>query len=238
MKIGIMQPYFMPYIGYWQLINAVDKYVIYDDVNFIKGGWINRNRILVNGQPKYFNVPMIGASSNKLINEIDVNNNEKLINKNLRIIEGAYQKAPFYKIGYELVEKSLKSNERKISDYIYNTYMVFGKYLEIETELIMSSTLLKNDELKGQDKVLDICKILGATEYFNAIGGKELYSFDDFNRQGIRLKFLKTNDILYDQFENSFQPNLSIIDLVMFNSKEDIQEMLYEFTLIAENKEE
>ena len=83
MKLGIMQPYFVPYIGYWQLMNAVDKYVIYDDVNFIKGGWINRNRILVNGQPKYFNIPIIGASPFKLINEIGVNNDLQLINKNL-----------------------------------------------------------------------------------------------------------------------------------------------------------
>ena len=116
MKIGIMQPYFVPYIGYWQLMNAVDKYVIYDDVNYINRGWINRNRILVNGKPTYFNIPMIGASQNKLINQVGVNNDEKLIIKNLRCIEGAYKKAPNYSEVYPLLEKILRSGKKNISD--------------------------------------------------------------------------------------------------------------------------
>ena len=105
MKIGIMQPYFVPYIGYWQLMNLVDKYVIKDVVNFIKGGWINRNRILVNGDIKYFNIPMAGASPYKKINEINVNNDNRIVEKNIRIIEGAYKKAPFYKEVFPMVEQ-------------------------------------------------------------------------------------------------------------------------------------
>ena len=97
MKIGIMQPYFLPYIGYWQLLNAVDKYVIYDDVNYIKGGWINRNRILINKEPKYFNVKLNGASPNKLINEVEVSNDNIWQKKLLKTIEENYKKAPFLK---------------------------------------------------------------------------------------------------------------------------------------------
>ena len=144
MKLGIMQPYFVPYIGYWQLMNAVDKYVIYDDVNFIKGGWINRNRILVNGQPKYFNIPMIGASPFKLINEIGVNNDLQLINKNLRIIEAAYKKAPYYKDVYPIVEEILKCGKNDIAGYIEESFKVINKYLGISTELIVSSNLKKD----------------------------------------------------------------------------------------------
>ncbi len=221
-----MQPYFVPYIGYWQLMNAVDKYVIYDDVNFIKGGWINRNRILVNGQPKYFNIPMIGASPFKLLNEIGVNNDLQLINKNLRIIEAAYKKAPYYKDVYPIVEEILKCGKNDIAGYIEESFKVINKYLGISTELIVSSNLKKDCSLKGQDKVLQICGLLGATEYYNAVGGQELYSFDAFEKHGIKLKFLNTKEIIYDQFGQTFQPNLSIIDVMMFNSVEEIMTYL------------
>ena len=232
MKLGIMQPYFVPYIGYWQLMNAVDKYVIYDDVNFIKGGWINRNRILVNGQPKYFNIPMIGASPFKLINEIGVNNDLQLINKNLRIIEAAYKKAPYYKDVYPIVEEILKCGKNDIAGYIEESFKVINKYLGISTELIVSSNLKKDCSLKGQDKVLQICGLLGATEYYNAVGGQELYSFDAFEKHVIKLKFINTKEIIYDQFGQTFQPNLSIIDVMMFNSVEEIMTYLNEFELI------
>lgn len=234
MKLGIMQPYFIPYIGYWQLMNAVDKYVIYDDVNFIKGGWINRNRILVNGEPKYFNVPMLGASPYKLINEVGVNNDRKLTDKNLRALEGAYRKAPYYGDVFPLMERVLESGKDDIASYIAESFRIIGEYLDIKTEFIISSDLEKDCEQKGQDKVLFICKLLGATEYYNAIGGQELYSFEDFKAQDITLKFLKTSDIVYEQFGNEFQPNLSIVDVMMFNSREQVQQMLKKYTLVCE----
>lgn len=235
-KIGIMQPYFVPYIGYWQLLNAVDEYVLYDDVNFIKGGWINRNRILVNGKPTYFNIPMLGASSFKLINEIEVNQDEKLIAKNLRIIEAAYKKAPYYNVVYPLIEKILKCNKKSLSEYIYYSTIIICTYLDIDTKIHISSNLKKDCSLKGQDKVIEICKELGATEYYNAIGGQELYSYEDFEKNGITLNFLQTNDINYQQYNNEFVPFLSIIDVMMFNSKEDIKEMLKDFSLINNKK--
>ena len=234
MKLGIMQPYFIPYIGYWQLMNAVDKYVIYDDVNFIKGGWINRNRILVNGEPKYFNVPMLGASPYKLINEVGVNNDRKLTDKNLRALEGAYRKAPYYGDVFPLMERVLESGKDDIASYIAESFRIIGEYLDIKTEFIISSDLEKDCEQKGQDKVLSICKLLGATEYYNAIGGQELYSFEDFKAQDITLKFLKTSDIVYEQLGNEFHPNLSIVDVIMFNSREQVQQMLQKYTLVCE----
>lgn len=232
MKIGIMQPYFMPYIGYWQLMNAVDKYVIYDDVNYIKSGWINRNRILVEGRSKYFNVQLIGASSNKKINEVGINRDLRIISKELRIIEGAYQKAPFYQMIYPVVEEILQYEEENLSDYLKNSFDIICNYLGITTELIFSSTLDKNCNLKGQDKVISICELLGATEYYNAIGGRQIYSYSDFMNHGIELKFLKTNNIEYMQFDNKFQENLSIIDVLMFNPKEKVHQMLQDYSLI------
>jgi len=232
MKVGIMQPYFVPYIGYWQLLNAVDKYVIYDDVNYIKGGWINRNRILLNNQPEYFNIPMLGSSPYKLIKEVRVNNDIRLISKNLRLIEYAYKKAPYYDEIFLLIEKILKCPHEYLAPFIENSIRIICNYLEIETELIVSSSIKKDCSLKGQDKVLSICELLGATEYYNAVGGQSLYSYEDFRKKNIELKFLKTNDIEYKQFGNEFLPNLSILDVMMFNSRQEIKKMLGNYSLI------
>lgn len=234
MKLGIMQPYFVPYIGYWQLMNLVDQYVIYDDVNYIKGGWINRNKILVNGNPKYFNVPMLGASPNLLINEVRVDQNSAIINKNLRCIEGAYKKAPYYEIVYPLLEDILRCGEDNIAKYIAYSFRVICGYLGIHTKLLISSDLSKDNTLRGQDKVLAICQLLHATEYYNAIGGQDLYSFEIFRKHGVKLNFLKTHNIEYQQFGGEFQANLSIIDVMMFNDKEKIRKYLEEYTLLSE----
>lgn len=231
-KVGVMQPYFFPYIGYWQLMNAVDKYVIYDDVNYINRGWIHRNRILVNGQPKYYNLPMLGASQNKLINQIVVNNDEKEINRNLSIIRDAYSRAPYYKTVQPILEKIITCKEENVAKYIGYSFEVLCEYLGINTELIMSSSLNKNCKLKGQEKIIDICKILEADEYYNAIGGQELYSHEEFEKVEMRLHFLKTDEIVYPQFQNEFQSNLSIIDVMMFNSSDEISDMLKRYTLV------
>ncbi len=234
MKAGIMQPYFFPYIGYWQLMNAVDQYVIYDDVNYINRGWVNRNRILLNGQPHYFNVQMIGASQCKLINEILINKEDAVISKNLRLIENAYKKAPYYTDVQPLIEQVLRNKEEFLSEVIAASFSVLCRYLDIHTELILSSDLEKDNTLKGQDKILAICKFLGATEYYNAVGGQELYSFSEFKKQGIKLRFLKSDEISYVQFDNEFCADLSIIDVMMFNSKERVKELLNAYTLVCE----
>lgn len=233
MKIGIMQPYFFPYIGYWQLMNAVDKYVVYDDVNFIKGGWINRNRILVNGQPVFINLPMLGASPNKKINEVEVNNVPQIIDKNLRKIENSYKKAPYFDEVFPIIERIMKCGREDIGSYIFFSFEELSQYFNINTDFVLSSSLKKDDSLRGQDKVINICELLGGTEYYNAIGGKELYSYDAFLQHDINLSFLETKHMEYKQFGNEFQANLSIIDVMMFNSRDEIQDMLKNYELIS-----
>lgn len=232
MKIGIMQPYFFPYIGYWQLINIVDKYVVYDDVNFINRGWINRNRILVEGIPKYFNLPVLGASQNKLINQIRTNSDHKLKIRNLQILKSSYKRAPYFKSVYPLIEDIILYNEENMANYIFYSLKSICGFLGIKTELIISSKLKKDCTLKGQEKIIEICRLLEATDYYNAIGGKNLYSSSDFAKHNLHLHFLKTNDIKYKQFENEFRSNLSIIDVMMFNSLEEIRNMLYQYILL------
>lgn len=231
MRIGVMQPYFLPYIGYWQLLNFVDTYVIFDDVNFINRGWINRNRILINGKPKYINIPLSGASQNKLINEIYILN-DNYQKENLKKVELSYAKAPYFENAYSVFRKINDNKEKKLSKYLYDSLILICEYLEIETNIVFSSEIHKNNLLKAQEKILEICKILGASEYTNAIGGQNLYSKNKFKEKNIRLEFLKTEEIIYSQFNNEFQPDLSIIDVMMFNSKQEIKSMLNKFKII------
>ncbi|MFR9166878.1 MAG: WbqC family protein [Dysgonomonas sp.] len=229
MKLGIMQPYFFPYIGYFQLMNAVDKYVIYNDVNYIKGGWINRNRILLNGNDFLLNIQLKGASPHKKINEISINDNRTSI---LKTITQAYRKAPYYDNTYPLLEEIINYKTDNLSDFLANSLKSLASYLNFNTEIILSSEIEKNNELKGQNKVLSICNILKASEYYNAIGGRELYSVEDFKDKGIDLYFLKTQPIEYQQFDNQFISNLSIIDVMMFNSYDGIKDLLCRFELV------
>jgi hypothetical protein len=232
MKLGIMQPYFFPYIGYWQLINAVEKYVICDDVNFIKGGWVNRNKILINGKGKLINLRMHNASQNKFINQVEVLGNPVYNKELLKTLEICYKKAPHYEDVFPVIESIIKLDERNLARYLEFSIRRVCEYLSIGPDFIVSSTITKNCNLRRQDKVIEICKIIGADEYINAIGGQALYFPEDFAAQGIQLKFLKTGEIRYQQFKNKFVKNLSIIDVMMFNSIKEVKKMLEKYELL------
>lgn len=233
MKLGIMQPYFLPYVGYWQLLNEVDSYVVYDDVNYIKGGWINRNRILVNGKVNYLTLELQGASPNKLINEIGLSSNNKSRIKLVKTISQAYKKAPMYDKVFPLIEEILLFKNNNLGTFVFNSIDAIAKYLDIDTKLYLSSEISKDNSLKGQDKVINICKQLNADTYINAIGGQKLYSFSDFRSEGIVLRFLKTcEDICYPQLTSDFCPSLSILDMLMMLPAEDVKLNLKKFTLI------
>jgi hypothetical protein len=229
MILGIMQPYFFPYLGYFQLINAVDTFVVYDDVNYIKQGWISRNYILVNGKKHLITLELKGASSFKLINQIKVGNNRR---KLIKTMFHSYTKAPYFKEVVPVIENSLKFGDNNLAEFIINSLQEIADYLDIKTKIIMSSSIKKNNHLKGLDKGLNICNVLKASMYINSIGGKELYSKDEFKKNFIALYFIKTKNITYKQFNNAFVPNLSIIDVLMFNSKDEAKKLLNEYELI------
>ena len=229
MKLGIMQPYFMPYIGYWQLMAAVDTYVVYDDVNYIKGGWVARNNILLNGQKHMFTITLNGASPNKLFNEITIKDDFK---KFSRLIESAYRKAPYYAEVSALLNKIYNYGDKSLGTFMMNSFQVVLDYLEIDTKLVLSSTIEKDNSLRGKEKVKHICHLLGADTYYNAIGGQELYDKNDFKADGINLHFVNTELVPYPQFRNDFIPGLSIIDVLMFNSPMETKKMLNAYTLL------
>ena len=227
MKIAVMQPYFFPYIGYWQLINSVDIFIIYDDVNFIKRGYINRNNILINNVKHLFTLALIKSSQNKKINEILIGENNKKI---LRTIEQSYLKAPFFHDIFPIIEDIFSNKEKDLSKFLGNSLQIFSKYLDINTKFEYSSMIMNDKSLQAQDRLIEISKILNATDYINAIGGEQLYDKNAFSDAGINLSFIQTELINYKQFNNKFIPNLSIIDVMMFNRKEDIKEMLKNYT--------
>lgn len=232
MKIAIMQPYVLPYIGYFQLINAVDKFVIYDDVNFIKKGWINRNNFLSNGKIHRFTIPLVNASQNRLIKDTYISKNNEWEADLLDTISNSYRKAPYFDVVFSVIKQILTHYEDNISNYNYNAMVLISKYLEIKTKFLFSSELNKDNLLKGSTKILDICKVLNATDYINPIGGLDLYSKENFLKEKIELKFLKSNVIAYKQFGDEFVPWLSIIDILMFNSKTEVKKLLNEYTLV------
>lgn len=232
MTIAIMQPYIFPYIGYFQLINAVDKFIIYDDVNFINKGWINRNNILVSGQPHLFTVPLKDASQNKLIREVELAQGEPWQKKFLKTVSQSYQKAPYYGKVFVLIEEIVNLEVKTIHELTHSALKITCAFMGIRTEIIPSSTRYNNTELKGQERILDICKQENASHYINPIGGMELYDKDRFEKEGIRLSFIKSVASPYSQFKNAFVPWLSVIDILMFNDQEDISKHLKAYELI------
>ena len=230
MILGIMQPYFLPYIGYFQLIKAVDKYVIADDVNYIRQGWINKNFLLINAKPFMFHLNLIDASQNKWINKIYVADNQY---KLLKTIEFNYKKAPFFKDVFPMIEGILTYEDKNLARYVGNSIIKISKYLRLKTEFLYEGDVQEcNRSLKFQERLISDCVLFGAKQYINAIGGMKLYDKDEFKKAGVELLFLKSNPIEYKQFYHPFVPNLSILDVLMFNSVEQTNVLLLQFDLI------
>jgi WbqC-like protein family len=227
-----MQPYLFPYIGYIQLMNMSDKFVIYDDVNFINKGWINRNRILVNGQAFMFTIPLQNASQNKLINEVILEENPKWREKTLKTIEQAYKKAPTFEVFMPVVKTVFTKNSRTIADLALESLLAIKDYLALSVEIVPSSAIYQNTDLKAQNRILDICKQTGATRYINPTGGMELYSKEDFVKENIELYFIKSNPIHYQQNTSTFVPWLSILDVLMYNDIPTVKAFLNEYELL------
>lgn len=231
-SIAVMQPYFLPYLGYFQLMNAVNEFVIYDNLQFTKRGWIHRNRIMQNKQPAYISLPLKKDSDYLNINQRFLSDNfevDKL--KLLSKIKGAYQKAPQFKKVFPIIEEIFKYKDINLFNYVNNSIEVLKDFLNIDTKLIKSSEININHDLKSQDKVIAISQALNADVYINPEGGKELYSVEVFNNNNIKLKFHSYIPEPYHQFSEEFISHLSIIDVLMFNGKEECKNLLDNYKL-------
>jgi hypothetical protein len=226
MKLGIMQPYFMPYIGYFQLIAAVDLFIVYDNIKYTKKGWINRNRMLLNDADVMFSLPLKKASDtlDVIQRELSVDfNRNKLLNQ----FKGGYGRAPHFSETFQLLERIFGCEEQNLFQYIYHSLIEICRHLGIETKIRVSSSIPINHDLKAQDKVLAFCDAMEADIYVNTIGGTDLYNKDEFHARGVDLKFIKAKPFEYEQFNASFVPWLSIVDLLMFNPLDVVQDCIH-----------
>jgi hypothetical protein len=222
MKVAIMQPYFLPYPGYFQLIAAVDVFIVYDNIKYVKSGWINRNRLCRNGEAATFSLPLKHASDSLDVREREIAaafDPEKLLNQFL----GAYRLAPQFARVFAWLQDVVHYGERNLFRYLHHSIRAACDLLAIGTEIRTSSDFAIDHTLKKQDKVIALCRAAGARTYVNAIGGTELYDKEEFRRQGIELRFLRSKPFEYPQLGPAFVPTLSIVDALMFNPLEIVR---------------
>lgn len=232
MRLAIMQPYFLPYIGYFQLMSAVDKLVLLDDVAFINGGWINRNRIAVNGQPQWLTLPLVQASQNRLINEIEIVDDPSWKRKTVRTVELSYGSAPFAHHILPLFSDMLKEARGSLSAFLFRQLRRVADCISIETAIEATAAKYPKEGRSGQERILDICAREGATGYVNLPGGRNLYDPQLFTSAGIELLFLEPNlQALTLRHSGDKGPSLSILDLLMLNSVATIREATGMFRL-------
>lgn len=218
-RLAVMQPYLFPYVGYFQLIAAVDHFVFYDDVNYIKGGWINRNRLYLSGKTDWFTLPLRDASPYKKINEIHVRQDGVWKHKLLTSVRQSYGKASYFEQAYALLESIVLSNETSLTTLARESVIAVVRYLGLKTEFSISTGRYDNETLHGSERILDICRQEGATEYHNLPGGMALYSAEEFSNVGVELRFMQPSLTEYRQLEMPFKPGLSILDVLMFNDR-------------------
>lgn len=229
--LTIMQPYFFPYIGYFQLMHAADEFVVYDRIEYSKG-WINRNRILLNGQADYVSLPLKKDSdyldiADRRLSDTWPSEQRKMLGR----LEGSYRKAPHFQEVFPLLQRTFQYEHPGLFEFLLNALMEVRSYLDISTPMVISSSVEIDSTLRSEQRVMAICKARKADRYLNPIGGVTLYNKEEFARNGITLEFLKANEITYTQFDKPFVPSLSIIDVMMFNPPDRIRGFLSEFTL-------
>jgi len=227
--IAIMQPYFFPYIGYWQLIHAADMFVVGDSVHYIKHGWINRNRILgEGGQPQLFSIEVSHASCNRLIHEMERVVSRKQAEYLCLVLKFYYGQAPYYSEAMEVIKPILLDEEPDLTRYLVKQLRAVAEYLDIKTEIRMLSEVSDRWEYRSPEIIRRTCEHFGITDYINPSGaGMSYYDKGEFREMGINLSFLRRNeDIRYKQRSDEFVPDLSIIDLMMYCSREELHDIL------------
>lgn len=219
MTLAIMQPYFFPYLGYFQLLAAAETFVFLDDVKFQKGGWINRNRIKRDGEECWFSIPVRKNSQSLKISDTIVSKHSNWREDLLRQLEYAYRDAPYRAEVLDLVLRVLNFETEHIADIAKRSIVEVLKRLNCGVDLVWTSTIYENSHLKGQDRIIDICKRNEAATYINASGGRSLYEERAFFEEGISLEFLQP---VANSTSGLRGNTLSIIDTLMYHLPEEV----------------
>lgn len=226
---AVMQPYFFPYLGYFQLIRAADVFVVYDDVQYIKGGWVNRNRVLMQGEARWLTLPLRHASPNRRIDQLEAPMQGR--GKLLKTLHQCYARAPEFREVFPLLESIIMCEEINLARFLEQSLFRLCSYLEIHPRWLRSSELRKPFGLKGEERLLAICEAADITHYINLSGGRGLYSSKAFALRGKRLSFIQQGQVTYPQFTACFTPDLSIVDLLMFNGRETCGRILHKYSI-------
>lgn len=236
MKIAIMQPYFVPYIGYFALMKHTEKFILFDTVQFIKHGWIERNRILKPGDGwQYIAIPLVKYSRDTKIQDIRIKNTEDWRKRILAQLEHYKKRAPYYNETIQVIKKAFNIETDSIVKLNENILKTICEYLNIDLNIeIFSQCNLEIDDVNAPDEwALNICKAIGGIkEYWNPEGGITFFNRDKYTKENIELKFLKMHITQYSQRRGVFEGGLSIIDVMMFNSPEEINKMLDEYEIM------
>ena len=232
MKLGIMQPYAFAYLGYFQLINAADLFVLYDDVAFEKQGWVNRNVLGARHGPQRFTLPVCKPRLGQTIIDMRLHEAKSHQRRLLKTVETLYRRAPYYEHARPVLERAIKNDNDNLASYVCHSLEVLNEYLGLATPLLRSSEISHDRTLTGQQRVIEICRAQGAATYLNAEGGMQLYEEAVFKRQGVDLLFLVHETRPYRQNSSEFLPRLSIIDVMMFNSRQEIARLLGDYRLV------
>lgn len=240
-----MQPYFFPYIGYFQLISEVNIFVLYDKVSYRKSSWLQRNRIKDKGtsQPLYLSVPVQHHSSKKLIENVRITENDDWKTQFKNLIYYNYKRAPFFDEVFEFIVELIFNDEKSLHKYNGNILLNISEKLGIMTSIIIENEAheqveanLRNmhipNELRKQQRVIQLCKLYDSKDYINPINGMSLYDFDFFERHNTQLHFMEAERIEYPQFTQPFCENMSIIDVLMHNGFNGTKELLQHRKLI------
>ena len=231
MKIAIMQPYLFPYIGYFSLIKNTDFFVFFDTPQYIRKGWINRNRILsANGDITYFTVPIQKADRNTPINKIIVSNNYDWKMKTLGQLN-IYKKAPNYGRVIDLVKGIFNTDTMLISDLAIKSIVKTCEYLDIKYDIFSKMNLALPEVKEPDEWALYITKELGYNTYINPPGGMSFFNREKYQINDVDLQFLVQEIIPYRQNREVFIPALSMIDVMMFCSCNEINEMLCKYKI-------
>ncbi|TWO66648.1 WbqC family protein [Caenimonas sedimenti] len=225
MKLALMQPYFFPYLGYFSLLAAVDRFVFYDEVQWIKNGWVNRNRVLVGGATSYLTVPVRDAGPSRTIAEVEVAKDAGWRRKMFEMVRHAYRKAPYFAPVHDLLQQAVPEAQPHVSAMAKASVRLVAGYLALPVELVDDPGRQGEPGLIGPERVLGVCRDEKATAYWNLPGGKALYDAERFQAAGVALRFVEPVLEPYPQFAAAFVPGLSMLDVLMHNSPQEARRM-------------
>lgn len=244
MSVGIMQPYFLPYVGYFQLMQHVDQWVIFDQIQFIDKGWINRNRILhpdAQKQWQFLTLPLYNRKQFSSIDQLELMPDPQWKKQLSRKIDFFKKRAPFFNNAKNLLEECLSHDESSLSGFVSNSIKVCCSHLKISTPIyVQSECNFELGEISHAGQwALEIAKAMGANSYVNPLSGHELFRQEEFDRDNIELSFIKSKITPYRQGYREFVPGLSILDLVMWNDDDSLQQMIKsDFEIVSKQQAE